>query len=64
LPSVPVQPLIARSDYEYAMFEHFRNYKSVLETYQYDSPDDLIAALGEKVISPAEQKARDLTGKQ
>jgi uncharacterized protein YjbI with pentapeptide repeats len=63
LPSVPVQPLIATSDYEYGMFEHFRRYPWVLETYQYDSPDDLLGALDEKVISPAESKAKELTGK-
>ncbi len=61
LPSVPVQPLVARSDYEVAMAEHFRHYPSVLEIYQYDSPDDLLSALGEKVISPAERKAKELT---
>jgi hypothetical protein len=64
LPSVPVQPLIARSDYEYAMFEHFRRYPWVLETYQYDSLDDLLGTLNEKVISPAERKAKELTGKK
>jgi uncharacterized protein YjbI with pentapeptide repeats len=64
LPSVPVQPLIARSGYEYGMFEHFRRYPWVLETYQYDSPDDLLSALDAKVISPAESKAKELTGKK
>jgi uncharacterized protein YjbI with pentapeptide repeats len=64
LPSVPVQPLIASSDYEYGMFEHFRRYPWVLETYQYDRPDDLLGDLGEKVISPAERKAKELTGKK
>jgi uncharacterized protein YjbI with pentapeptide repeats len=64
LPSVPVQPLIASSDYEYGMFEHFRRYPWVLQTYQYDSPDDLLGALDEKVISPAERKAKELTGKK
>jgi uncharacterized protein YjbI with pentapeptide repeats len=64
LPSVPVQSLVARSDYEVAMAEHFRRYPWVLETYQYDSQDDLLSALGEKVISPAERKAKELTGKK
>jgi uncharacterized protein YjbI with pentapeptide repeats len=63
LPSVPVQPLITRSGYEYGMFEHFRRYPWVLEIYQYDSPDELLGALGEKVISPAEQKAKELMRK-
>jgi hypothetical protein len=61
LPSVPVQPLIATSDYEYGMFEHFRHYPWVLDTYQYDSLENLLAALREKVIEPAEMKAKELT---
>ncbi len=64
LPSVPVQPLIAGSDYEYGMFEHFRRYAWVLETCQYASPDELLGALDEKVISPAERKAKELTEPQ
>jgi uncharacterized protein YjbI with pentapeptide repeats len=60
LPSVPVQPLIASSGYEYAMFEHFRNYPWVLDEYQYDSQDDLLAALEKKVIAPAEIKAKNI----
>lgn len=60
LPSVPVQPLMARGEYEYAMFEHFRRYPWVLETYQYDDLDGLLAALGEQVISPAEAKAKEM----
>jgi hypothetical protein len=63
LPSVPVQPLIASSQYEYGMFEHFRRYSWVLETYRYDSLDGLLGALDEKVIGPAERKAKELTGK-
>jgi hypothetical protein len=62
LPSVPVQPLIASSDYEYGMFEHFRRYPWVLDTYQYHSQDELLDALQEKVIDPAETKAKELTG--
>jgi uncharacterized protein YjbI with pentapeptide repeats len=61
LPSVPVQPLIASSDYEYGMFEHFRHYPWVLDTYQYDTPEDLLASLKERVIDPAESKAKELT---
>ncbi len=60
LPSVPVQPLIASSDYEYGMFEHFRRFPWVLDTYQYDSLDELLDALKEKVIDPAETKAKEL----
>jgi hypothetical protein len=60
LPSVPVQPLIASSDYEYALFEHIRRYPWVLETCQYDSLDDLLTILKGKVIDPAEMKAKEI----
>jgi hypothetical protein len=63
LPSVPVQPLIASSGYEPGMFEHFRRYPWVLEAHQYNDVDDLLSALNEKVISPAERKAKELAGK-
>jgi hypothetical protein len=61
LPSVPVQPLMTSSDYEYALFEHIRRFSSVLEEYEYDDLDDLLAALSDKVIAPAEAKAKELT---
>jgi hypothetical protein len=54
LPSVPVQPLMLSSDYEYALFEHIRRYPWVLEVYKYDSPDELLQLIKEKVIAPAE----------
>jgi len=61
LPSVPVQPLLLASDYEYGMFEDFKYYPWVLDTYYYDSLDDVLASVEEKVISPAETKARELS---
>jgi hypothetical protein len=36
------------------MFEHFRRYPWVLETYTYASSDRLIAELSERLIGPAE----------
>jgi uncharacterized protein YjbI with pentapeptide repeats len=61
LPSVPVQPLLLKSDPEYGMFEHIRRYPWVLDTYYYDNLDDVLASVEEKVISPAETKARELS---
>jgi uncharacterized protein YjbI with pentapeptide repeats len=63
LPSVPVQPLVATSDYEYALFEHIRRYPWVLEPYQYDDLDGLLGTLKEKVIDPAEMKAKQIKEK-
>jgi hypothetical protein len=62
LPSVPVQPLLHISASEYGMFEHFKRYPWVLETYQYRSTEEVIASLTEKVIAPAELKAKELLG--
>jgi uncharacterized protein YjbI with pentapeptide repeats len=59
LPSVPVQPLLASAAYEYSMFEHFKRYPWVLPVYQYESLDELLRSLEEKVIAPAEAKARE-----
>ena len=60
LPSVPVQPLLLTSEREYGMFEHFKRYPWVLDTYYYDNLDDALASVEDKVISPAEAKVREL----
>jgi len=41
----------------FAMFEFFKNFRWVLETYYYSSLDDLIANL-ERVIAPAEDEPK------
>jgi Pentapeptide repeats (8 copies) len=61
LPSVPVQPLLHISSSEYGMFEHFTRYPWVLETYRYERLEEVIASLPEKVITPAEFKAKELS---
>ncbi len=60
LPSVPVQPLILNSQKEYGMFEHFTRFPWVLPVYRYTDELSLLQSLKEKVIAPAEQKAREL----
>jgi len=60
LPSVPVQPLLLESSAEYGMFEHFKRYPWVLETYRYPSSKRLIASLAERVIGPAESYAQSV----
>ncbi len=42
------------------MFEHFTRYPWVLPIWHYDQLDDLLAALGDKIIAPAEAKAKEL----
>jgi hypothetical protein len=58
LPSVPVQPILFASANEYGMFEHFKRYPWVLKIHRYNNIDDLLKSLGEKVIAPAEEKAK------
>jgi uncharacterized protein YjbI with pentapeptide repeats len=60
LPSVPVQPLILASQHEYGMFEHFIRFPWVLPVYSYTDEINLLQSLQEKVITPAEKKAKEL----
>ncbi len=60
LPSVPVVPLVLRSDGGYALFDHIRQFNSVLDPYQYDSQAELIEAIEERIIAPAEAKLKEL----
>lgn len=60
LPSVPVQPLLESSYKEYDMFEHFRRYPWVLETYYHNGLEEILNSLKEKVIDLAEMKVKEL----
>jgi uncharacterized protein YjbI with pentapeptide repeats len=61
---VPVQAIILEGQREYAMFPDLvRRHHWVLEPYQYKSRELLIANLGERVIAPAEAKAKELAWK-
>ena len=64
LPSVPIQPILLSSASVYAEFEKLKQHKQVLEIHRYNDTDDLLGALGEKVISPAETKAKELQKRQ
>jgi hypothetical protein len=55
-PSVPVQPLLLASQEEPGMFDFFRRFPWVLETYRYHSLDEVLA-LVKQIIAGAE-KAR------
>jgi uncharacterized protein YjbI with pentapeptide repeats len=61
---VPVQTIILEEQREYAMFVDLKSrYHWVLEPHQYRSQELLIAQLSERVIAPAENKAKDLVRK-
>jgi len=61
---VPVQPIILQGRREYAMFaDLMHRYEWVLEPYHYKSKKVLLAHLGDKVIAPAEAKAKQQSEK-
>jgi hypothetical protein len=64
LPSLPVQPIILSSQYEYAMFKDFLDYPWVLLPHRYTSSEDLISSLAEKVVGPALTKSREIEEKR
>ena len=55
LPSVPVQPLLLRSQSAYAMSEHFKHFPWYLKTHYYDDLEQLERDLDAHVIRPAEE---------
>jgi hypothetical protein len=58
--AVPVQPLLEGSARPYAMFKDYWKYEWVLPPYRYEGLQGLLKALAEKVIVPAEAKAKAL----
>ncbi len=63
LPSVPIQPIMQSSAEEYVLFENFERYNWVLKPHRYNDIGDLTKFLEEKVIAPAEEKAKELQKK-
>jgi uncharacterized protein YjbI with pentapeptide repeats len=58
--AVPVQPVMEGVTRPDAMFPDDWKYPWVLPVYRYDSLEGFVAALGEKVIVPAEVKVQEL----
>lgn len=60
LPSLPVQPIIYGSQYEYGMFKDFAGYLSVLPPFRYKSTKHLLESLRKSVITPVTKKAEEI----
>jgi hypothetical protein len=58
--AVPVQPLLEGGARPYAMFRDYWKYDWVLPVYRYESLDELLTTLADKVIAPAEAKVKAL----
>ena len=53
-PSVPVQPILLEGEREYAMFEHWEKYNSVLPVYYYEHKEHLIENMETAILGPVE----------
>jgi hypothetical protein len=58
--AVPVQPLLEGSSRPYAMFKDYWKYEWVLPVYRYEGLEPLLLTLADKIIAPAEAKAKAL----
>ena len=58
LPSLPVQPIIQGTQYEYGMFKDFAGYLSVLPPFRYENTEHLLESLSDSVIAPVTRKRR------
>jgi hypothetical protein len=61
--AAPVQPLL-EGERPYAMFKDYWKYDWVLPVHRYQGLEELLAALADKVIAPAEVKMNDLAEKR
>ena len=59
--AVPVLPILKGSGKLYAMFRDYWKYDWILPTQEYQDIGELPVILGERIISPAEAKARELS---
>lgn len=57
---VPVQPLLEEDSKEYSMFPDFGKYPWVAPVYFYKDQASLISSFHDKIIAPADEKAREL----
>jgi uncharacterized protein YjbI with pentapeptide repeats len=60
LPSLPVQPILLSSEFEYGMFKDLEDYPWVLKLFRYDTVENLLDSIEEKIITPVAAKAKEI----
>jgi hypothetical protein len=60
LSSVPIRPIVQSGAREIALLEELKSYPWVIDTYEYQDTPQLLAALADEVINPAEAKVAEL----
>lgn len=54
LPSVPVQPILLRGDPGYAMFEHWKGYRTMLPVFEYRDQAHLLDNVRQAILEPVQ----------
>lgn len=54
MPSLPIQPILENGQYPHSMFDFFREYRWVMETYYYNDITDVVSSIQSKIIQPPE----------
>jgi hypothetical protein len=60
LPSVPVVPLLLSGENAFSLFQHIKMFNWVLPIVQYEYVEDLVACISERIITPAEDKVKEM----
>jgi uncharacterized protein YjbI with pentapeptide repeats len=55
LPSVPIRPIILAGHHEYAMFEHWTRFRTVLPVFEYRDQAHLVGNIEQQLIAPVEE---------
>ena len=58
LPSVPVQPILLKGARKNLIVDDFEDYPWFLKLFEYEDIDEMKYSIQEKMITPAEEKAR------
>ena len=60
-PSVPVRLIIIKSQEEPGMFDHIRQFRSVVTgAFKYENSEEVIRSINESILEPVEAKLREL----
>jgi hypothetical protein len=61
-PSVPVRFIIIKSQEEPGMFDHIRQFRSVVTgAFEYENSEEVIKSISDKILKPVEAKLKELS---
>jgi hypothetical protein len=61
-PSVPVRLIIIKSQEEPGMFDHLRQFRSVVTgAFKYENNEEVVESINERILEPVEAKLKELS---